>query len=221
MMRIHREGRVTLLIIAIFIVVLTYAVIKITRNEYLIYLTMAASTALYLFVMYFFRVVSRPYVDDSGAIIAPCDGTVVVVEKQFEPEYFNDERIQISIFMSPLNVHQNWYPVSGTILKAIRHKGSHLVAWAPKSSTHNERSTVVIETPAKQQVLVRQIAGAVARRVVCYAKEGMFAEQNTNLGFIKFGSRVDLFLPKDVDVKVEVNQKTIGTQTVIARFKNV
>lgn len=220
MMRIHKEGRVTLLIIAVFILALTYFFIKVIRNEYLIYLDIIASMALYLFVMYFFRYVERPLIDDDGAIIAPCDGKVVVIENQMESEYFNDERIQVSIFMSPLNVHMNWFPVSGKILKAVRHKGSHLVAWAPKSSTHNERSTVVIETPKKQQILVRQIAGAVARRVVCYAKVGGYADQNGHLGFIKFGSRVDLFLPKDAQILVELNQKTIGTQTVIARFKN-
>lgn len=217
-MRIHKEGRVSLLIVAIIIVAVNFAVIKFTQNVYLVYIDFALSIALYLFVMYFFRVVDRPTIEDQNAIIAPCDGTVVVIEKVLESEYFNDERIQVSIFMSPLNVHMNWFPVSGKILKAIRHKGSHLVAWAPKSSTHNERSTVVIETENNKQILVRQIAGAVARRVVCYAKEGKYVEQNGHLGFIKFGSRVDLFLPIDAKINVEINQKTIGTQTVIAKF---
>jgi phosphatidylserine decarboxylase len=220
MMRIHKEGRVSLMIIAVLIVIINYAVVKFTQNEYLVYLDIILSMALYLFVMSFFRVVDRPYINDDNLIIAPCDGTVVVIENQMETEYFNEERIKISIFMSPLNVHMNWFPVGGKILRAIRHKGSHTVAWAPKSSTHNERSTVVIETKNGEQVLVRQIAGAVARRVVCYAKEGEWASQNGHLGFIKFGSRVDLFLPKDADIKVALNQKTIGTQTVIAHFKN-
>lgn len=218
-MRIHREGRVSLLIVAVFIVALNYAVIKLTQNEYLIYLTAALSAFLYLFVMYFFRVVNRPVIDDENAIIAPCDGKVVVIDNVFEDEFLKEETTQISIFMSPLNVHMNWFPVSGKILYSTKHKGNHLVAWAPKSSTHNERSTVAIETPNKQKVVVRQIAGAVARRVVCYAREGKYAEQNGHLGFIKFGSRVDLYIPKSAEVKVEVNQKTIGSQTVIARFK--
>jgi len=219
-MRVHKEGRVTLLVVAIFIVILNYVVIKFTRNEYLIYPVALLSIALYLFNLWFFRVVSRPEINDQNAIIAPCDGKVVVIENSTENEYLNEETIQVSIFMSPLNVHMNWYPVSGKVLYKKMHKGTHLVAWAPKSSTHNERSTVVIETPDKKRVLVRQIAGAVARRVVCYAKEGNYAEQNGNLGFIKFGSRVDLFLPKDALIKVKINQNVVGTQTVIARFKS-
>lgn len=218
-MRIHKEGRVTLLIVAVFIVVLNYAIIKYTGNEYLIYLSVLMSTALYLFTMWFFRVVNRPAIDDSNAIIAPCDGKVVVIEPATDNEYLNEETIQVSIFMSPFNVHMNWYPVSGKILYATVHKGSHTVAWAPKASSHNERSTVVIETENNKKILVRQIAGAMARRVVCYASKGKYAKQNGNLGFIKFGSRVDLFLPKDSVIKVELNQNVIGSQTVIARFK--
>ncbi|MBN2807208.1 MAG: phosphatidylserine decarboxylase family protein [Prolixibacteraceae bacterium] len=218
-MRVHKEGRITLLIVAIFIVIVNYAVIRLSKNEYIIYSVAALSIALYLFNLWFFRVVSRPVINDENAIIAPCDGKVVVIENSLESEFLNEECIQISIFMSPLNVHMNWYPVSGKVLYAKIHRGSHLVAWAPKSSTHNERSSVVIEKPNGRKILVRQIAGAVARRVVCYAREGSYAEQNGHLGFIKFGSRVDLFLPKDALVKVELNQNVTGTQTVIARFK--
>lgn len=219
-MKVHREGRVTLLIVALFIVALNYATIKISRNEYIIYPVAVLSLALYLFNLWFFRVVNRPVIDDQNAVIAPCDGKVVVIENAKETEFLNEDTIQISIFMSPLNVHMNWFPVSGKILYKKMHTGSHLVAWAPKSSTDNERSTVVIETPDKRKILVRQIAGAVARRVVCYAKEGNYAEQNGHLGFIKFGSRVDLFLPKDAEIKVNINQEVVGTQTVIARFKS-
>jgi len=220
MLRIHKEGRVSLLIVAIFIAAVTYLVAKLIGNVYFTCLIAFLSLAFFLFVMYFFRVVDRPYITDEGSIMAPCDGTVVVIEKRVESEFFNDERIQVSIFMSPLNVHMNWYPVGGKILKANIQRGSHLVAWAPKSSTHNERSTVVIETQNGQQILVRQIAGAVARRVVSYAKEGINVKQNGHLGFIKFGSRVDLFLPTNVDIKVELNQKTVGSQSIIASFKN-
>lgn len=218
-MRVHKEGRLSLLIIAVLIVLVNYAIIKFTKNEYLIYSTVFLSFALYVFVLSFFRVVSRPVIDDQNAIIAPCDGKVVVIENKMEEEYLNEETIQVSIFMSPFDVHMNWYPINGKILHAIRHRGSHTVAWAPKASSHNERSSVVIETENDQKIMVRQIAGAMARRVVCYANTGKYARQNGNLGFIKFGSRVDLFLPKDMDIKVELNQKVTGTQTVIARFK--
>jgi phosphatidylserine decarboxylase len=131
-MRIHREGRVTLLIVALFITVLNLAIIKLTALPWLVYPIAALSVLLYLFVMYFFRVVERPTIQDDSLVIAPCDGKVVVIEEVTETEYFNDKRIQVSIFMSPLNVHMNWFPVSGKILMAKRHKGSHLVAWAPK-----------------------------------------------------------------------------------------
>ena len=132
-MRIHKEGRVTLLTVAVFIVVLNYIVIKYTGNEYFIYPVMVASIALYLFTLWFFRFVNRPEIDDSKGIIAPCDGKVVVIEPSTDSEYLNEETIQVSIFMSPFNVHMNWFPVSGKILYAKFHKGSHTVAWAPKA----------------------------------------------------------------------------------------
>jgi phosphatidylserine decarboxylase len=218
-MKVHKEGRVTLLIVALLIVAMNYVAIKLTANIYVIYAIMAVSLLLYLFVMFFFRVVNRQIINDSNAVIAPCDGKVVVIEQAFEDEYLKCETIKVSIFMSPLDVHMNWYPVNGKILYQKMHKGSHITAWAPKSSTHNERSSVVIETEKQSRIMVRQIAGAVARRVVCYASEGGYAEQNGHLGFIKFGSRVDLYLPTDAVVKVKLNEQVIGTQTVIARFK--
>lgn len=208
-----------MLIIAVFIVALNYAAIKFTGNEYIIYPALGLSVMLYLFVMFFFRVVERPVIDDELGIIAPCDGKVVVIENITEDELLKEECLKISIFMSPLDVHMNWFPVSGKVFFAKRHKGNHLVAWAPKSSTHNERSTVGIATNHGPKIVVRQIAGAVARRVVCYAKEGKYIAQNGHMGFIKFGSRVDLYLPLDTQIKVEVNQKVVGTQTVLARFK--
>jgi len=217
-MRIHKEGRLTLLIIAIIILAVTYGTIKVTRNEYIIYPVLSASVMVYLFTLFFFRFVSRPVINDDNVVIAPCDGKIVVIEPAAETEYINDETIQVSIFMSPFNVHMNWFPVAGKILYKTMHKGDHLAAWAPKSSEVNERSTVVIDTPKAGPVLLRQIAGAMARRVVCYANEGEYAEQNGHLGFIKFGSRVDLFLPKDADIKVKLHQRVKGTQTEIARF---
>jgi phosphatidylserine decarboxylase len=217
-MKVHREGRVSLLILAAFILIVNYAVIKIFASTWITYPVFILSLGLYLFVMYFFRFVTRVSIDDDALVIAPCDGKVVTIEEVDETEIFNQRMILVSVFMSPLNVHINWYPVSGLIVDAFRQKGSHLVAWAPKSSTHNERSTVVIQAPNGQKIMVRQIAGAVARRVVCYAQKGKYAKQNDHLGFIKFGSRVDLYLPLGTDIKVVINQKTTGNQTVIARL---
>jgi phosphatidylserine decarboxylase len=218
-MRLHKEGRVSLIIVFVFILIVNFLVIKLTQCPCFFYLTMVASIVFFFFIWYFFRVPNRPVLNDEMALFAPCDGEIVVIEDTFENEYFKGERKQISIFMSPLNVHINWFPVSGKVIYSKLHKGSHVVAWAPKSSTDNERSTVVIETEKKQQILVRQIAGAVARRVVCYAKEGIQYSQNDQIGFIKFGSRVDLYIPKDYEIVVELNQKVIGSQTIIARLK--
>jgi len=217
-MRIHREGRPTLTIIAIVALVVCYLVIRLTHNPFIVYPILALFMGLYIFVMYFFRFVERPEISDKSGIIAPCDGKVVVIEDQFEDEYMKENMKKISIFMSPLNVHINWFPISGKVLFSKIHQGSHLVAWAPKSSTDNERSTVVMELDNKQKIVVRQVAGAVARRVVCYAEEGKYYQQNEHLGFIKFGSRVDIYLPKDAEIKVNLEDKVVGSQTVIARL---
>lgn len=183
-------------------------------------LNLTISAVLLVFFTYFFRnPVREVEVDDPGLIVAPADGTVVVIEPTEEQEYFHGEKkLQVSIFMSVFNVHANWYPISGKIIEASHQNGSHAVAWLPKSSTENERSTVVIETESKAQILVRQIAGALARRIVTYAKVGHMAHLNEQLGFIKFGSRVDLFLPPDAEVFVEIGDKTIGNETIIARI---
>jgi phosphatidylserine decarboxylase len=151
-------------------------------------------------------------------VVAPADGTVVVVEPVDEPEYFGEKRIQVSIFMSVFNVHANWYPVKGVIVKSVHHKGRHIAAFLPKSSTENERSTVVIETNQKTQILVRQIAGALARRIVTYAHAGKKCNLNEHLGFIKFGSRVDLYFPLDTEIFVQVGDATTGNETIIARL---
>jgi phosphatidylserine decarboxylase len=218
-MKIHKEGLITLMIVSVFILIVDYVVISFTHNKLIVYPLLAASFLLYVFIRYFFRVPNRLPIEDAHGLISPCDGKVVVIEDVFENEFLKCDCKQISIFMSPFNVHINWFPVSGKILFAKRSKGSHIVAWAPKSSTHNERSTVLIETDDQKKILVRQIAGAVARRVVCYAKTGEYADQNQQLGFIKFGSRVDLFIPNDYEIKVELDQKVIGSQTIIARLK--
>ncbi len=167
-------------------------------------------------ILQFFRNPKRMAPKDFNDILAPVDGKVVVIEEVEETEYFNDKRRQISIFMSPTNVHVTRYPASGPIKYSKYHPGKYLVAWHPKSSTENERTTVVINTPKFGDILYRQIAGAMARRIVNYAEEGKSAQQGDDAGFIKFGSRVDLFLPLDCAVTVKLNQKVVGAKTCIA-----
>ncbi len=176
------------------------------------------SILLFLMVLQFFRNPQRRIIINDKHVIAPADGKVVVIEKTKEEEYFHDDRIQISIFMSPLNVHVNRTPVRGVVDFFKYHAGKYLVAWHPKSSTENERTTMVIKTESGIPVLVRQIAGAVARRIRWYVKEGSRLEQGQEFGFIKFGSRVDVFLPTDADVKVTVGQKTKGGMTILAEL---
>ena len=174
---------------------------------------------VFIIVVCFFRIPKRKIIIDENSILCSADGKVVVIEKVEEPEYFKDKRIQISVFMSPLNIHQNLYPISGIVKYFKYHAGKFLVAFNPKSSTENERTTIVVEDEKQQQILIRQIAGAVARRIVCKAEKGDKVVQGNELGFIKFGSRVDLFLPLDAKVKVELNQKVKGGKTIIASFK--
>jgi phosphatidylserine decarboxylase len=154
----------------------------------------------------------------ANELVAPCDGKVVVIEETEEPEYFKGKRIQVSIFMSPLNVHANWVPCEGEVTYAKYHKGLYLVAWHPKSSTDNERTSIVIKHTNGKEVLFRQIAGAVARRIVYYVKPGQQVSRNEQFGFIKFGSRVDIFLPLGSEVVAQMGQVTKGNETVIARW---
>jgi phosphatidylserine decarboxylase len=167
-------------------------------------------------ILWFFRIPDRIVNTDESKILAPADGKIVVIEKTVETEYFKDERIQVSIFMSPLNVHQNVYPIAGEVTYVRYHKGDYLVAWHPKSSTQNERSTVVIKHKNGTEILVRQIAGAVARRICTYSKVGDKVDQGAEFGFIKFGSRVDLFLPLDAKIECNLEDIPINKQTVIA-----
>lgn len=176
------------------------------------------SIIFFLLILQFFRNPSRKLTRGEKVVIAPADGKVVVIEETDEPEVLNDRRIQVSIFMSPVNVHVNRYPVSGEITYSKYHPGAYLVAWHPKSSTENERTTVVIQTNTKIKILLRQIAGAVARRIVCYPKEGWMVRQGEEMGFIKFGSRVDLYLPLNAKIKVNLNQKVRGGETIIAEL---
>ena len=155
---------------------------------------------------------------DGNKIVAPSDGKVVVIEEIEETEFFHDRRIQLSIFMSPLNVHAQWFPIPGIVRYFKYHPGKYLVAWHPKSSTENERTTIVIESDTGKQVMFRQIAGAVARRIVCYAKEGDVAKQGENCGFIKFGSRIDVIVPIDATIRVNMEDKTVGSETILAEL---
>lgn len=175
--------------------------------------------AFWFFIVAFFREPRRVRIHDEDLIFAPCDGTVVVTEIVDETEYLNSEMLQISIFMSVTNVHMNWVPVAGEVEYFKHHHGRFLVAWHPKSSTENERTTTVIKMSNGTQVLFRQIAGFVARRIVSYMKVGNKVEQNSVAGFIKFGSRVDILVPKSIELLVEIGTRTIGSQTPIARLR--
>lgn len=177
------------------------------------------SLLLFIFTLRFFRVPTRVVQYEEGTLISPCDGKVVVIEEVVENEFFKEPRIQISIFMSVWNVHINWFSFKGTVEYFRHHHGLYLLAWHPKSSELNERTSVVLRHTNGTAILFRQIAGYVARRIVCYAKEGAPVSAGDQLGFIKFGSRVDIFLPLDAEINVVLNQKVVGTQTVIAKFK--
>ncbi len=182
---------------------------------WLSWLIFIATLVLLLFIISFFRVPRRELTLGSNLVIAPADGKVVVIEEVYDEEYFKDKRLQVSIFMSPANVHQNRTPVTGEVVYNQYHKGKYLVAWHPKSSTENERHSVVIRHP-KAEILVKQIAGALAKRIVNYLSVGQKVEQCAEMGFIKFGSRVDLLLPLDAKVSVKLNEVVKGGVTVIA-----
>lgn len=216
--KIHKEGYIILLSVA-FILFVISLVVYMYYPRIIFAITTCICAAILVFFAYFFRNPARVVeIDDPGLVVAPADGTIVVVEPTEELEYFGEKRLQVSIFMSVFNVHANWYPVAGKVIKSVHHSGNHMVAYLPKSSTENERSTIVIETPSKTQILVRQIAGALARRIVTYAHEGKECHLNEQLGFIKFGSRVDIFFPLDTEIFVQVGDKTTGNETIIARL---
>ncbi|MCS5663903.1 MAG: phosphatidylserine decarboxylase family protein [Flavobacteriales bacterium] len=184
--------------------------------NWLVNLLIFASTVFAILVLQFFRNPKRNTIRNANHIIAPADGKVVVIEEVTEHEYFNDKRIQVSIFMSPLNVHVNRYPITGEVKFAKYHPGKFLVAWHPKSSIENERTTVVVENETTGPILFRQIAGAVARRIVMYSKKDDKATQGADMGFIKFGSRIDLFLPLNATINTNIDDAVRGGETVIA-----
>ncbi len=219
-MKVHREGHLFLIALFLILAAGNYAIYVFTglRPEWTYFIS-AATLLIFLFFLQFFRSPKRKIEINDKHILAPADGKVVVIEKTIEDEYFRGkERIQVSIFMSPLNVHVNRNPVTGLIKYLKYHPGKYLVAWHPKSSTLNERTTLVYEVHKGVEILVRQIAGAVARRIKWYVDSDQSVIQGKEFGFIKFGSRVDLFLPTDIEVNVNVGDKTKGGKTVIASF---
>lgn len=217
--RIHREGRGLIVGTVLLLFLINVPIYLFVQPHWVFAITLVLTALLLVFVTYFFRNPVRVLeVDDPNFIIAPADGRVVVIEPTDEDEYFHEKKLQVSIFMSPFNVHANWYPIEGTILESSHQKGRHKGAWLPKSSTENERSLVVIETDNKVVIAVRQIAGAMARRIVTYAKAGKRCHRNTHLGFIKLGSRVDMYLPLDTEVFVTVGESVRGNETIIARL---
>lgn len=184
------------------------------------YFVLVVTLSVYLVVVNFFRCPIRIFNGNTEkAVVAPADGKVVVIEEVEENEYFHDRRIMVSVFMSVTNVHANWFPVDGVVKMVEHHNGNFHKAWLPKASTENERSTVVIATPAGKEILVRQVAGAVARRIVTYAHAGEDCFIDEHLGFIKFGSRVDVYLPLDTEILVKLGQRTVGNQTILAHLK--
>ena len=216
--KIHKEGRIILLVMLLILFLLNlFFYLQIPRLPFLV--TTTFSAIILCFFVFFFRNPERTVnIDDPSMVFAPADGEIVVVEPTEELEYFGEKRLQISIFMSVFDVHAQWYPVAGTVLKTAHHNGRYMMAFLPKSSHENERSTIIIETPSKTQILIRQVAGALARRIVTYAHAGKKCNLNEQLGFIKFGSRVDMYLPLDTEVFVKVGEKTTGNETIIARL---
>ncbi|RZJ69699.1 phosphatidylserine decarboxylase family protein [Flavobacterium sp.] len=217
----HKEGgKIILISTTLFVALLLTTDYFLKDIAWLRMTVMLAGLFFLIMILQFFRNPKRFHNPDDSIVTAPVDGKVVVIEEVYEGEYFKDQRLQVSIFMSPINVHVTRYPLNGKVKFSKYHPGKYLVAWHPKASTENERTTVVIENRIFGEVLYRQIAGALAKRIVNYAQEGMQAVQGEDAGFIKFGSRVDLYFPVGTKIDVKLGQKAIGNKTVIAS-KNV
>lgn len=216
--RIHREGYRIIAGVLIVLAGLNIAGWLLWQGPTLWhYLALGASMVLFVFIMMFFRAPARPLEPDPLLIYAPADGKIVVIEETYEKEYFRDNRLQISIFMSPFNMHSNRYPISGTVTWTQYQPGKKFHARSPKSSELNERSSVVVTSESGTEILVRQVAGAVARRIVTYSKKGDRVSQGDELGFIKFGSRVDIFLPVDTEVDVQMFEQVRASRTILAK----
>lgn len=219
--KIHREGtNILIILLAALLLVNIPLWIWMMDMLWIPITALAISAVFYLLVVNFFRSPHRDFPGDPvNAVVASADGKVVALEEVYEPEYLKTKCIQLSVFMSPLNVHANWFPVDGEVIYYRHHPGRTMAAYLPKSSTENERSTVVIRTPEGQLVLMRQVAGAMARRIVTYARPGDEASIEDHMGFIKLGSRIDLYLPLSTEIKVKINDKTIGGVTLVGRLK--
>ncbi|TXG34750.1 phosphatidylserine decarboxylase family protein [Seonamhaeicola maritimus] len=214
----HKEGH-KIIFVTFVIVVASFLLVDSFISIYWIRtLVMIALLVLLILILQFFRNPKRNTILNDKQVLSPVDGKVVVIEEVFEKEYFKEKRLQVSVFMSPLNVHVTRYPISGNVIFSKYHPGKYLVAWHPKASEENERTTVVVENDTYGKVLYRQIAGALAKRIVNYAKQNHKATQGADAGFIKFGSRVDLFLPLDTNIKVKLNEKVNGGETIIAEM---
>lgn len=218
--RLHREGTHILLYSALVLILINLSIYYFVPFHFVFYTIAFISIIVYSLMVNFFQCPIRLFGKPTEkVVVAPADGRVVVIEEVDESEYFHDRRLMVSIFMSILNVHANWYPVEGIIKKVSHQNGKFMKAWLPKASTDNERSMVVIETPDGTEIMARQIAGAMARRIVTYAQEGEDCYIDEHMGFIKFGSRVDVYLPLGTDVCVKIGQTTTGNQTIIAKLK--
>jgi phosphatidylserine decarboxylase len=218
-MKFHKEGWMSLILAVIFSVIIIFVAHYFFPDSRLAHWMAYLMAGFFVIViLQFFRHPTRTHTKGHHLVIAPADGKVVVIEETTEHEYFKDKRLQVSIFMSPVNVHVNRFPISGVVSFFRYHPGKFLAAWEPKSSTDNERTTIVVRHENGTQILFRQIAGALARRIVWYCKEGDTAEQCGEMGFIKFGSRVDLFFPIGTNIKVKIGDVVRGAQSVLAEF---
>ena len=215
-MKLHKEGFKIIIGSIILLSLINVTIIYLVDIPLLSYLIGATSTVFFILILNFFRVPLRNVSINNNHILAPSDGKLVVMEEVYETEYLKEQCIQLSIFMSPLNVHKQWYPINGKVEYTKYHPGKYLVAWHPKSSTENERSTIVVKSENGSPILFRQIAGAVARRICNYATQGSSVTQQDEAGFIKFGSRIDVFIPKTASIKVKINDKIIGGKTILA-----
>lgn len=218
-MKLHKEGYLTIIVTFFVLLGLTVGLIYVLPN--ILFLQIGISLVpiwVYLRILYFFRVPNRKFIQEENTILSPADGEVVAIEEIYEDEFLKAKCIQVSVFMSPTNVHINWYPIAGTVAYYKYHPGKHLVAWHPKSSTLNERTSIALQLENGADILMRQVAGALARRIVCYAKVGTQIKQAEELGFIKFGSRVDLFLPLGTKISVKLKDLVVGGITEIAKL---
>lgn len=217
-MNIHQAGRISLINVTLVLVLINTAGIYFINDAFAVSILIVVSIIIWCFTLNFYRSPKRVFDGDiENSIVSPADGKIVSIEEVYEPEFFKDERLLVSVFMSVFNVHANWYPLDNVhIIYKQHHKGRFRAAYLPKSSTENERSTLVLEREDGQQILVRQIAGAMARRIVTYPEIGDIGKLNYHFGFIKLGSRVDMYLPLGTEIKVEIRQKVIGCKTLIA-----